>query len=114
PGTSGSLGGTPGFGATSALTGGNGLGAGGAVFVGGGNVTFNNCTFAGNLASGGDPLSPNINGNALFSGPAVTFEVGAGVTTTLGQSIGGDGGYAGGITTTASHGGLVKTGPGTL
>jgi CSLREA domain-containing protein len=79
--------------------GGGGLGAGGAIYVRGGKLTVQNCTFEGNSAVGGD-------GNTLINsthngGGGGGGIYGSGINGDYGNTGGGDGGGGGGSFTDA-------------
>lgn len=120
-GGGGSLGGIPGasvFGGgegDSAGQGGGGAGFGGALFVAvGANIIIEDgVSFSANSAAGGSGAGLNGNGATdgadlfLMSGTSTTFDIGAGQTLDLAQSIGNNDGQNYGIE-------LTKTGAGTL
>ncbi len=102
------------------VSGGGGLGAGGAVFaMGGAGLTIVNGTFSGNtVASGSGWVNGSAYGSDLFPGADTTFQVTAGQTLAIGN-LGGAGNVAdprvsAKATDPNVNGGIIKTGVGTL
>ena len=100
--------------------GGGGLGAGGALFVmPGATVTVQNGTFSGNSVAGGTTISSNQGsayGTDVFLGANVTFDVATNLSL---SSLGGAGNLsdpnvAAHASDPNAHGGVIKTGYGTL